>query len=133
MVHGVARGVVVGGTASLIDARLGAPGSAPPENAILLLEDITEDPYRLDRIFTSLLRANWFTGVNGIALGSWVKCGQPAELEAMMSDLIGSLGIPAIWELGFGHCPGQLTVPIGTMAELDADNGTLTILEPALR
>jgi muramoyltetrapeptide carboxypeptidase len=132
MVHGVATGVVVGGNSSLVEARLGAPDTRPPDNAILLLEDITEDPYRLDRILTSLLRAGWFTGVTGIALGSWTQCGEPTELEAVLTDLVGSLGIPTVWELGFGHCAGQLTVPLGAHAELDADNGTLTILKPAL-
>ncbi|MEV4313481.1 LD-carboxypeptidase [Actinocrispum sp. NPDC049592] len=132
MVHGTARGVVVGGNSSLLSAQLGAPGANAPDGVILLLEDVTEDPYRLDGIFTSLLRAGWFTGVNGIALGSWTECGPPHEVEAVLTDLIGSLGIPTIWELGFGHCAGQLTVPLGAEAELDADNGTLTILQPAL-
>jgi muramoyltetrapeptide carboxypeptidase len=134
MVHGVATGVVVGGNASLVVSPLGAPDTPPPpDGAILLLEDVTEDPYRLDRIFTQLLRAGWFTRIGGIALGSWTSCGEPAQVEAVLADLIGSLGIPTIWELGFGHCPAQLTVPLGVPAELDADNGTLTMLEPALR
>jgi muramoyltetrapeptide carboxypeptidase len=133
MVHGSATGVVVGGNASLVVSRLGEPGvTPPPDGSILLLEDVTEDPYRLDRIFTQLLRAGWFTGVGGIALGSWTKCGNPAEVEAVLTDLIGSLGIPTVWELGFGHCPAQLTVPLGAEATLDADNGTLTVLRPAL-
>jgi muramoyltetrapeptide carboxypeptidase len=132
MVHGTARGRVVGGNASLLSAQLGAPDIRPPDGVILLLEDITEAPYRLDGIFTALLRAGWFTGVNGIALGSWTDCGPPADVEAVLVDLIGSLGIPTVWELGFGHCPAQLTVPLGAEAELDADNGTLTILRPAL-
>jgi muramoyltetrapeptide carboxypeptidase len=132
MVHGSARGVVVGGNASLLSAQLGAPDVTPPDGVILLLEDVTEDPYRLDGIFTALLRAGWFTGVNGIALGSWTQCGPPAESQAVLSDLIGSLGIPTVWELGFGHCPAQLTVPLGAEADLDADNATLTIRQPAL-
>nr|WP_198151344.1 LD-carboxypeptidase [Kibdelosporangium sp. MJ126-NF4] len=126
MVHGQARGVLVGGNASLLGF---AP---PPRDAILLLEDVTEDTYRLDRILTALLRSGWFTGVNGIALGSWTDCGDPEVVEAILHDLVASLGIPTLWELGFGHCPAQLTVPLGVQAELDADNGTLTILEPAL-
>ncbi|TCO60926.1 S66 peptidase family protein [Actinocrispum wychmicini] len=133
MVPGVARGVVVGGNASLLSAQLGAPGVRAPENAILVLEDVTEAPYRLDGILTALLRSEWFTGVTGVALGSWTECGNPAQVEAVLADLVGSLGMPTVWELGFGHCPGQLTVPLGAEAELDAGNGTLTILEPALR
>jgi muramoyltetrapeptide carboxypeptidase len=133
MVHGSATGIVVGGNASLVVSALGERGvKPPPDGSILLLEDVTEDPYRLDRIFTQLLRAGWFTGVAGIALGSWVKCGDPVEVEAVLTDLIGSLGIPTVWELGFGHCPGQLTVPLGAEATLDADNGTLAMLRPAL-
>jgi muramoyltetrapeptide carboxypeptidase len=133
MAHGRARGVLVGGNLSLVAAQLGAPGVvAPPRDAILLLEDVTEAPYRLDGYLTELLRAGWFTGVSGIALGSWKDCGDPVEVEAVLTDLVGSLGIPTVWDLGFGHCRGQLTVPLGAVAELDADNGTLTLDEPAL-
>jgi muramoyltetrapeptide carboxypeptidase len=84
-------------------------------------------------LITQLLRAEWFTGVAGIALGSWVGCGTPDAVYDMMADLLGSLGIPCIWELGFGHCPGQLTIPLGVRAELNADDATLTLLEPPLR
>jgi muramoyltetrapeptide carboxypeptidase len=133
MVPGVVTGVTVGGNASLVVSALGAVDTVrPADGAILLLEDVTEAPYRLDRIITQLLRADWFTDVGGIALGSWVSCGEPDEVRAVMDDLIGSLGIPTVWDLGFGHCPGQLTVPLGVRATLDAGDGTLTILEPAL-
>ena len=59
-------------------------------------------------------------------------CGDPHEVHDVLADLLGGLGLPMVSELGFGHCPGQLTVPLGAQAELDADNGTLTLLEPAL-
>jgi muramoyltetrapeptide carboxypeptidase len=132
--HGVATGVTVGGNLSLVVAGLAATDAAPPpEGAIALLEDVGEPPYRLDRMITQLLRAGWFTGVSGIVLGSWEGCGEPSEVYVVLADLLGGLGIPAVWELGFGHCPGGLTVPLGVRATLDADNSTLTILEPALR
>jgi muramoyltetrapeptide carboxypeptidase len=130
-VGGAAEGVLVGGNLSLIVAGLGA-GEAAPDDAIVLLEDVTEAPYRLDRLVTQLLRAGWFTGVSGIALGSWVGCGELSEVSDVLADLLGSLGIPTVWELGFGHCPGQLTIPLGVRASLNADDGTLTLLEPAL-
>lgn len=132
--HGAVGGVVEGGTLSLLVAGLGAGGARPPaDGAIVLLEDVGEAPYRLDRMITQLLRAGWFSGVGGVALGSWAGCGDPLEVHAVMADLVASLGVPAVWELGFGHCPGQLTVPLGVPAVLDADRGTLTVLEPALR
>ena len=130
-VPGVAEGALVGGNLSLIVAGLGAPESVPPDGDIVLLEDVTEAPYRLDRLITQLLRVGWFTGVSGLALGSWVGCGSSSEVSDVLSDLLGSLGIPAIWELGFGHCAGGLTIPLGVRASLNADDGTLTLLEPA--
>ncbi|SDC08465.1 S66 peptidase family protein [Actinokineospora iranica] len=132
--HGVARGVTVGGNLTLLAACVGAEGVArPPDGAILLLEDVAEPPYRIDRMLTQLLRAGWFTGISGIALGSWADCGDLAQVHDVVADLLGGLGVPMVWELGFGHCPGQLTVPLGVEAVLDADNGTLTMAEPALR
>lgn len=131
--HGVADGVTCGGTLSLLAADLGSlDATPPPDGSILLLEDVGEDPYRVDRLLTQLLRAGWFTGVSGIALGSWSGCGEPHQIYDVVADLLGGLGVPMVWELGFGHCPGQLTVPLGVHARLDADDGTLTVTEPAL-
>lgn len=133
LVPGTARGVTFGGNASLLAAAAGAPDAAPPPpGAILLLEDITEEPYRLDRIITQLDRAGWLRDLGGIALGSWTECGDPADVRNVLADRLGDLGVAVGWELGFGHCPAQATVPLGVLAELDADRGTLTILEPAL-
>ncbi|GAA4409817.1 LD-carboxypeptidase [Actinokineospora soli] len=131
--HGAAEGVIVGGTLSLLAAEVGSLDAAPPsDGAILLLEDIGEEPYRVDRMLTQLLRAGWFTQVSGIALGSWSGCGEPDAVYAVVADLLGGLGVPMVWELGFGHCPDQLTIPLGVRARLDADDGTLTLDEPAL-
>jgi muramoyltetrapeptide carboxypeptidase len=131
--HGVAEGVLVGGNLSLIVAGLAAEDAPPPpDGAIALLEDVDEPAYRLDRMVTQLLRAGWFTGVSGIALGSWTGCGEPSIVYDVMADLVGSLGIPAVWELGFGHCPGQLTIPLGVRARLNADDATLTVIDSCL-
>lgn len=132
MNHGTAAGLLVGGNLSLLASCVGA-GDPPPDGAIVLLEDVNEEPYQLDRMVTQLLRAGWFTGVAGIALGSWTGCGEPDAVYAVLDDLLGGLGLPMVWELGFGHIPGQLTVPLGVAATLDADAGTLTLTEPALR
>ncbi len=132
MNHGTATGVLVGGNLSLLSSCVGASGP-PPDGAVVLLEDVNEAPYQVDRMLTQLLRAGWFTGVSGIALGSWTGCGEPSEVYAVVADLLGGLGIPMVWNLGFGHVPAQLTIPLGVEATLDADAGTLTLAEPALR
>lgn len=130
IVSGSARGVLTGGNLSLVFGVLGAPDPPPPPaGAIVLLEDVTEEPYRLDRMLTQLLRAGWFEGVAGIVLGSWSGCGPLAEVRAMLTDRLAHLGVPVGWEFGFGHCPAQRTIPLGLHAELDADAGTLTLLD----
>jgi muramoyltetrapeptide carboxypeptidase len=128
LVGGRATGVTVGGTLSLLASALGAPGLPHgPDGAIALLEDVTEEPYRIDRLLTQLLRAGWFDRVAGIALGSWKECGPPDEVRDVVLDRLGPLGVPLVEDLGFGHCRGQLTVPLGAEVELDADAAVLRI------
>lgn len=131
---GRARGVTLGGCLSLLAADLGTPHARPSaRGGLLCLEDTGEETYRLDRHLTQLLRAGWLDGLRGVLLGSWVECDPYDEVRAMLADRLGGLGVPVAEEFGFGHCEGALTVPFGVAAELDADEGTLTLDEPALR
>lgn len=130
---GVATGMLVGGNLSLLSSGVGAGGEfVPPDGSIAVLEDVNEEPYQVDRMLTQLLRSGWFTGVAGVVLGSWTGCGTPEEVRAVAADLLVGLGIPVVWEMGFGHCPEQLTIPLGVQATLDGDLCTLTLDEPAL-
>jgi muramoyltetrapeptide carboxypeptidase len=134
LVGGRARGPLVGGTLSLLVSSLGVPGvPEPPDGAIVLLEDVSEQPYRLDHFLTHLLLSGFLDRAAGIVLGSWLDCGPPEAVREVLADRLGRLGIPVAWELGFGHGPAAPTVPLGVVADLDADAGTLTMLEPALR
>ena len=60
---------------------------------------------------THLLRAGWFDKAAGIVLGSWHECGPPEEVLDVLVDRLVPLGVPMVADFGFGHCPGQLTVP----------------------
>lgn len=134
---GQARGVLTGGTLSLLAMTLGARGrtgargipSAAGSGRIGLLEDVTEDVYRLDGLLQSLLRAGWFEGMAGIALGSWSQCDEPAEVKALMEEVLGPLGIPLLWELGFGHGAGAHSIPLGVSATLYADTDPRLVLD----
>ncbi|MFF0838064.1 MULTISPECIES: LD-carboxypeptidase [unclassified Streptomyces] len=131
---GRARGVTLGGCLSMLAGDLGTPLAHPGAGGgLLLLEDVGEQPYRVDRLLTQLRRSGWLDGVAGIGLGSWHDCGPYGEVRAVLADRLGGLGVPVLEEIGFGHCDGALTVPFGVTAELDADAGTLTLDEPALR
>ncbi|POX46591.1 LD-carboxypeptidase [Streptomyces sp. Ru72] len=133
LVPGRARGVTSGGCLALIAAELGTPYARSRETGgLLLLEDIGEEAYRVDRLLTQLLRSGRLERVTGIALGSWEGCGPYERLRDVFTDRLGGLGIPVVERFGFGHGEGAPTMPLGVAAELDADNGTLTLEVPAL-
>jgi muramoyltetrapeptide carboxypeptidase len=130
VVPGRARGVLLGGTLSLLALTIGTAESRPANGAIVVLEDIGEVGYRLDNKLTQLLRTGWFVGVQGIVLGSWTDCGPDGE--ATVVARLRELGVPMVAGLPIGHGPTALTVPLGVEAELDADAGTLTLLTDPL-
>lgn len=133
LVPGRARGVTLGGCLALLASDLGTPHAlSGAGGGLLMLEDVGEPPYRIDRMLTQLLRVGWLDGVRGIALGSWAQCGPYSGVRPVLVDRLGDLGVPVVEEFGFGHCEGALTVPFGVSAELDADAGTLTLEKPAL-
>ncbi len=114
LVPGRARGVTLGGCLSLLASDLGTPHAhAGARGGLLLMEDVGESPYRLDRYLTQLLRTGWLDGVAGIVLGSWAACGPYEELRAVLADRLGGLGVPVVEEFGFGHGEGALTMPLG--------------------
>jgi muramoyltetrapeptide carboxypeptidase len=135
VVPGRAAGVTAGGNLSLLAAGLGTADGRQAggfAGCILLLEDVREECYRLDRMLTQLLRSGALDGVAGIALGTWAGCGPPEAVRRVMHDRLGGLGVPVACGLGFGHVAPQPTVPLGVPAELDAGTGTLTFLEHAV-
>ncbi|WP_329205805.1 LD-carboxypeptidase [Streptomyces sp. NBC_00683] len=137
LVPGRARGITYGGCSSLLAADVGTPQArTSARGGLLMLEDITEEPYRLDGILTRLLRMGALDGISGVACGSWEGCGPYEQVRAVLHDRLGGLGIPVVEELGFGHCAAALTIPLGVPAVLEApaDGGrcTLTMEVPAL-
>ncbi|MDG4864017.1 LD-carboxypeptidase [Streptomyces sp. T-3] len=133
LVPGRARGITLGGCLCLLASELGTPHARPSaRGGLLCLEDTGEEPYRIDRMLTQLLRSGWLEGVSGILLGSWTECGPYDEVRAVLADRLGGLGVPIVEEFGFGHGEGALTIPLGVPAVLDADENTLTLDVPAL-
>ncbi|MEU6059210.1 LD-carboxypeptidase [Streptomyces sp. NPDC047097] len=134
MVPGRARGTLFGGCLSLLAAGLGTPDArSSARGGLLVLEDVGEQPYRIDRTLTQLLRSGLLEGSAGIVLGSWAECGPYERVREVLVDRLAPLGVPIVEEFGFGHGPTSLTLPLGVPAELDADARTLTLELPALR
>ncbi|WP_329061483.1 S66 peptidase family protein [Amycolatopsis sp. NBC_01480] len=132
LVPGRASGVLVGGNLSLLAAGIGTAEQGSARDGIVLLEDVTESVYRLDRMLTQLLRAGWFDGVRAVVLGSWAACGDPAEIRSLLLERLAPLEVPMLGDFGFGHVASSPTVPLGARAALDVELGTLALDSPAL-
>jgi muramoyltetrapeptide carboxypeptidase len=132
---GRARGPLVGGNLTLISALMGTPWEVETKGAILLLEDTTEELYRVDRMLTQLVLGGKLEGVAGVVFGYCTDCpvkGPSLSLEEILRERLEPLGVPALKGLAFGHIPKMLTLPIGLQATLDADAGTLSFDEAAV-
>lgn len=137
LVGGRARAPLVGGNLSLVAALMGTPWELDTRNRILFLEDVGEEPYRIDRMLTQLRLAGKFRDCAGIVLGGFTRCEPPRDrpslsLREVFEDILLPAGRPCIIGLAAGHCVPSHSLPLGVMAELDADSGSLSFLEPAL-
>jgi muramoyltetrapeptide carboxypeptidase len=140
---GKARGRLVGGNISVFSTLVGTPFEPELKGRILFLEEVGEDPYRIDRWLTQFLLTGKLAGLAGVALGKFSDCGPAPNHDTALlgswtwqevcADRFGKLGIPVVAGLCFGHVRNMATVPVGAMAELDGDAGTLSLLEPAVR
>ena len=138
---GKARGRLIGGNLTLISTTLGTPYEIQTEGKILFLEDVGEEPYSIDRMLTHLRLAGKFRGIRGLVWGECAAC-RPRDFQPgfestfstgeVVQNILGALDVPVLTGLVIGHTDDQLTLPLGVEAELDADAGTLTILESAL-
>ncbi len=134
---GTASGRLVGGNLSLIAATMGTPYEIETEDRILFLEDVAEDNYRIDRMLTQLYLANKFEKVKGIIWGECRRCDDNFDTSIysvgeVIDNILQPLQIPVISGLTIGHTADKLTLPLGVLAKLDADEGSLTILESAV-
>jgi len=134
---GKIRGRLVGGNLSMLASLVGTPYQPNFRGGILMLEDVGEPTYRLDRAWTQLLQAGVFKGLKGLVLGQWVRC-LPAGrsrhgVRAVMESLALELGVPCVSGATFGHAEKNVAWPVGLLAELDAKARTLRLLEDAAR
>ncbi|WP_245566006.1 S66 peptidase family protein [Thermocrispum municipale] len=130
LVPGKASGVVLGGNLSLVSSSVGARDQLDLRDAIFFVEEVGEANYRIDRMLTQLLRCGDLPKVAGVVIGQITDSSHDeGEWDAVgvLQDRLGALGVPVLGGLKLGHGPGQLTIPLGSMATMDADAGTLIV------
>ena len=138
LVPGTARGRLLGGNLCLMSHLCGTPYFPDLRGAILFLEDVEEAYYRIDRMLTQLWLSGALAGVAGVAFGKFTNCNsspfflQNRPLDDILAERCRALGVPAVSGIMVGHIEDQTTLPLGCLAELDADAGTLTLLEPGV-
>jgi muramoyltetrapeptide carboxypeptidase len=129
---GTARGRTLGGNLTLLTSSVGTATSLPARGGILLIEEEHEDPYRVDRMLTQLLRSGYLDGVAGIIGGTFTGCGDQDLIQDILTERLGALAVPMIAWANIGHGGHQQAYPVGIAAEFDADAGTLRLLDPPL-
>ena len=134
-VGGTVEGPLLGGNLSVFTRLLGTPFMPPLDGAILLLEDLSEQPYRLDRMWTHLELAGVFRRIRGIALGQFIGC-EPRDggftAAEVLRDLAAATGVPCASGFPIGHGDVNEAVPLGVRVRLEADVARLTFLEAAV-
>lgn len=135
LVPGKVQGRLLGGNLCVLTHLIGTPYCPDFSGAILFLEDYEEAYYRLDRFLTQLWLAGVFDRIAGVVFGKFAKCTPSSNwlhnrsLEDILSEYPRARNVPALAGMMIGHVEDQTTVPVGGLAELDVEAGTLTLLE----
>jgi muramoyltetrapeptide carboxypeptidase len=133
---GIAQGPLLGGNLSVFTRLLGTPFMPDLNGAVLLLEDLGERPYRLDRMWTHLQLAGVFERVAGLVLGQFIDCEEkdaPYSSADVLRELVAATGLPCAAGFPIGHGEVNEPVPLGVRVRLDAGARTLTFLEAAVK
>jgi len=129
---GKAQGRLAGGNLAVLASLCGTPYAPDLSDSILILEDINEPVYRIDRMLQQLKLSGMLRGCKAIAFGECVKCpddagGGARTLDEVLGEIVRELRVPCVTGIPVGHIAEQWTIPLGALATLDADSCTLTV------
>ncbi len=129
IIPGVAYAPVVGGTLTLLTGLLGTSYMPDLRNTILVVEEVHEEPYRIDRLLNQLRLAGTLSQLSGVVLSSCADCvakdKADGTVQEVFTDYFGNKKIPVVTGFPYGHIPDHIVFPIGKKAHLDANKGTL--------
>jgi muramoyltetrapeptide carboxypeptidase len=128
---GKAKGVVIGGNLTTLCHLIGTPFHPRFSGSILVLEDKGEPDYRIDRMLTQMKLAGCFEGIAGIALGSFLECGDESRIYELFEELFKAESIPILAGFEIGHDLENITIPFGITATLDTETNSLHYHESA--
>ena len=135
---GRTSGRLLGGNLTVLAALMGTGWLPDFDGAILFLEDVDEAPYRVDRMLTQLSLSGLLKKVAGVVFGQCTSCDAAGPsyggftLSQVLQQHFEPLGVPAFQGAAFGHVASQFSLPLGVLAEIDADAGSIRLREPAV-
>lgn len=130
---GRAEGRLFGGNLTVLCALVGTRFMPPLEDVVLVLEDVTERPYRIDRMLTTMLQAGVFRGVRAVIVGQFTECGPGPDgisVEHVLIERLSPLGVPILSNAPVGHVDDNLPLLLGAQAYVDADRGSVRFEAP---
>ena len=138
LTKGIVEGKILGGNLTVLTALSGTPYYPDFQDAILFIEDVGEDPYRIDRMMSTLKLNGTLGKIKGFVFGQCSDC-KPGSgygaftVDQIMDQYIIPLGIPAYFGAMIGHISKQFIIPVGARVRLNANDGSLTIVENIFR
>ncbi len=135
---GRGEGQILGGNLATLNSLTGTQYMPNLKNSILLLEDIDESPYKIDRMLNQLKLAGIFDQINGVILGRFVDCYEKdkskdfIKLNEVIEHYLGKLKTPVLYSFSHGHIKENITIPLGVQCKLNASRGFIEILESAV-
>lgn len=137
--YGEVTGELVGGNLSVFTTLLGTGFLPDLKNKILLLEEINEPPYKIDRMFNQLRLDKVFDKVRGIILGNFIGCEETDKmkssltLEEVFADYLNELKIPIVSSIQHGHSKKMITMPFGIKLKINLDKKHIEFIESGVR
>ncbi|MEM7726868.1 MAG: LD-carboxypeptidase, partial [Cyanobacteria bacterium P01_A01_bin.45] len=128
---GIVSGKLLPANLTVATHLLGTPMQPDLEGAILAIEDVSEAPYRIDRMLTQWRMSGYLSQIKGIAVGRFSQCEPPAKIPSfsvneVLEDRLSDLNIPVVSNLPFGHDGCNAALPVGIPVQLDGDKGVLS-------
>ncbi|HRJ27079.1 MAG TPA: LD-carboxypeptidase [Fimbriimonadaceae bacterium] len=136
VVSGCAEGLLTGGCLCLLTDSLATPDALDARGRLVLIEDVDENPHRVDAMLTHLMLSGALSEAAGLVIGEMTGTDSRADAtigskpwREIVIERLGPLGLPMVIDFPMGHAEAMLSIPLGVRARLDADAGTLTLLE----
>ncbi len=134
--EGEAEGTLIGGCLSMVAHQLGTPFMPSVKDAILFLEDVGEEPYKIDRYLAHLYQAGVFSEIRALILGEFIDCEDTNEarrsvrVEDVLKEYFGEVDFPVIYNFPYGHGMRKFTMPIGVPVRLNTAKQQLIVQNP---